>query len=250
MERRDFARVMLASAFGANLLRLPLEPKTAPGPRLTARPKPASGSAQPGAQPLGLGGGGRDGVLYVPKDYQASKPVPLVLALHGATGSSRGPIRMFSPLADQMGFALLVPESRARTWDAIMNDFSVDRDFIDQSLNLAWSKVSIDPAKVGVVGFSDGATYALALGRANGDLFQGIAAFSPGFLIPVDSLGKPSIFISHGRQDSILPIDSCSRRIVPELQRMGYSVTYKEFDGDHEVPPEMASAGLKAVTGA
>ncbi len=247
MERRDFARLMLASAFGANLLSLPT--RIAPGARLSARPKPAKGGAVPaGAQPLGLGKGERDGQLFVPRSYQPGKPVPLVLALHGATGSSRGPIRMFSPLADELGFALLVPESRGRTWDAIMSDFGTDRDFIDQALDAAWGKLAIEPTRIGVVGFSDGATYALALGRANGDLFHGIAAFSPGFLIPVDGVSKPPIFISHGRQDSILPIDSCSRRIVPELQRMGYAVTYKEFDGDHEVPPEMARAGLAAVT--
>jgi predicted esterase len=156
---------------------------------------------------------------------------------------------MFSPIADQLGFALLVPESRGRTWDAIMSDFGPDRDFIDQALDSAWSKVAIDPARIGVVGFSDGATYALAMGLANGDLFDGIAAFSPGFLIPVENVGKPPIFISHGRQDSILPIDSCSRRIVPALQRAGYAVTYREFDGDHEVPSEMANLGLAAVTG-
>jgi predicted esterase len=67
--------------------------------------------------------------------------------------------------------------------------------------------------------------------------------------MPVEEVGKPPIFISHGRQDSILPIDPCSRRIVPELQRTGYAVTYKEFDGDHEVPSEMANLGLTAVTG-
>lgn len=238
---------MLASGVGVSL-GVPIATKVAPGARLSAKPRPAkAGSALPGAQALGLGGD-RDGVLFVPKDYQPTKPIPLVLALHGATGSSRGPIRMFSPIADQLGFALLVPESRGRTWDAIMSDFGPDRDFIDRALDSAWGRVAIDPARIGVVGFSDGATYSLAIGRANGDLFHGVAAFSPGFLIPVDEVGKAPIFISHGRQDSILPIDSCSRRIVPELQRMGYTVTYKEFDGDHEVPTEMANLGLTAVT--
>lgn len=230
-------------------LRVPMVTRLAPGARLTARPKALKGGAvQPGAQPLSLGSGGRDGTLYIPKDYRPGQPIPLVLALHGATGSSRGPIRMFSPMADEMGFALVVPESRGRTWDAIMADFGPDRDFIDQALESAWSRLSIDPARVGVVGFSDGATYALAMGLANGDLFHGIAAFSPGFLIPVENVGKPPIFISHGRQDSILPIDSCSRRIVPALQRAGYRVTYKEFDGDHEVPTGLAGLGLATVT--
>lgn len=251
LSRRDFAGVLLASALGFGLgegypSRLP----RAPGARLSARPRQATGTgAKPGAQPLGLGGD-RDGILYVPQGYQPGKALPLVLALHGATGSSRGPIRMFGPLADELNLALVVPDSRGRTWDAILlGGFGPDRDFIDRALDAAWTRVAIDPARIGVVGFSDGATYALAIGRANGDLFRGVAAFSPGFLIPVEAVGRVPIFVSHGTQDSILPIDTCSRRIVPELRRLGHAVNYREFEGEHMVPPEMASLGLGAVAG-
>jgi predicted esterase len=41
-----------------------------------------------------------------------------------------------------------------------------------------------------------------------------------------------------------LPIDVCSRRLVPLLDRAGYAVTYIEFDGSHTVPPEIARKGL------
>jgi predicted esterase len=75
-----------------------------------------------------------------------------------------------------------------------------------------------------------------------------VAAFSPGFLIPVDEIGHTPIFVSHGTQDGILPIDSCSRKIVPELRQLGHPVDYHEFDGDHTVPPEMARLGLTAVS--
>ena len=247
LTRRQFAGLLLASTLGVRPGRAWAEPSR-PGARLTVRPKASSGSvAQPGPQPLALSNG-RDGVLYVPRDYRPEKPLPLVLALHGATGSSNGPVRNFGPLADELGLALVVPDSRGRTWDAILlGEFGPDRDFIDSALETAWSRVQVDPGRIGVAGFSDGATYALALGRANGDLFSGVAAFSPGFLIPVDEVGRPSVFISHGTRDSILPIDSCSRRIVPELRRLGYPVTYREFDGDHTVPRDMASVGLAAA---
>ena len=88
-----------------------------------------------------------------------------------------------------------------------------------------------------VAGFSDGATYALGLGRANGHLFSHVLAFSPGFLVRTHAAGAPRIFVSHGRSDRILPIDACSRVLVPELRREGYDVRYREFDGGHEVPP-------------
>ena len=37
-----------------------------------------------------------------------------------------------------------------------------------------------------------------------------------------------------------LPIDRCSRRIVPQLERAGYEVRYREFEGGHVVPPAIA----------
>jgi phospholipase/carboxylesterase len=42
----------------------------------------------------------------------------------------------------------------------------------------------------------------------------------------------------------VLPIDRCSRRLVPELQRAGYDVTYEEFDGGHVVPPSVVERSL------
>jgi predicted esterase len=50
-------------------------------------------------------------------------------------------------------------------------------------------------------------------------------------------VGSPQIFVSHGTRDGWLPIESCSRRIVPRLEGAGYEVRYREFDGPHVVPP-------------
>ena len=52
-----------------------------------------------------------------------------------------------------------------------------------------------------------------------------------------------------GRSDSILPIDQCSRIIAPRLEREKYRVTYREFDGDHEVPPAIAREAMQWLAG-
>ena len=134
---------------------------------------------------------------------------------------------------------VLAPDSRARTWDALLGGFGPDARFIERALasgrDAPPRRVAAGP--VAVAGFSDGATYALGLGRANGHLFSHVLAFSPGFLVPTHPAGAPRIFVSHGRSDQVLPIDACSRVLVPELRREGYDVRYREFDGRHEVPP-------------
>src|SRR5262249_34574280 len=57
--------------------------------------------------------------------------------------------------------------------------------------------------------------------------------------------GGPRIYVSHGTQDNILPIDQCSRRIVPMLRQAGYDVRYDEFDGGHTAPPAITSAAVE-----
>ena len=57
--------------------------------------------------------------------------------------------------------------------------------------------------------------------------------------------GMPAIFIAHGLQDRVLPIETCSRRIVPRLRRAGYAVRYEEFAGGHAVPETLAREALQ-----
>jgi predicted esterase len=99
-----------------------------------------------------------------------------------------------------------------------------------------------------LAGFSDGASYALSLGLGNGDLLDGVVAFSPGFAAPAGHRGRPPVFVSHGVADAVLPIDRCSRRIVPALQDEGYEVTYREFEGGHEIPQPVREAAGRWIT--
>ena len=211
--------------------------------RLTARPGAPTGSITPGEQPLSMGDG-RDGLLYVPANYNAARPATLVLMLHGAGGSSTGALRPFRSLADEAGLVLVAPESRGVTWDAIRSSYGPDIAFIDRVLTSVFRRVAVNPERLTIEGFSDGATYALGVGLTNGDLFKRVVAFSPGFIPMVEPHARPSIFVSHGTRDQILPIDQCSRRIVPELQRARYAVQYKEFDGPHTVPQDIAREAI------
>jgi phospholipase/carboxylesterase len=46
----------------------------------------------------------------------------------------------------------------------------------------------------------------------------------------------------------VLPIDRCSRRIVPQLERARYEIRYREFDGPHTVPESVAREALEWFT--
>lgn len=193
----------------------------------------------PGRYPLNLGKD-RDGLVYVPKGYQRGKASPLMVVLHGAGQTSAWATRLF-PLADEFGVVLLAPDSRdQRTWDMILGGFGPDVEFILSALTYARRHVTIDPSRRTLAGFSDGASYSLSLGIGMGDVFARIIAFSPGIMQPDKARGKPPIYISHGTSDGVLPIGVTSRTFVPRLKKLGYDVTYHEFDGRHQVPDDIA----------
>jgi phospholipase/carboxylesterase len=211
--------------------------------RLRSRPARAPVDPFPGGlHELGPGAGLAEGYLYVPTGYRGEKPTPLVLLLHGAGEDARDGLAQLRGQADEAGIVLLALSSRGPTWDSILGRgrYGADIAAIDRALGYAFSRCKVDPERVGVGGYSDGASYALALGLANGDLFSHVLAFSPGFLAPTGQRGSPRVFVSHGTRDGWLPIDSCSRSIVPRLKRAGYDVRYREFEGGHVVPPAVA----------
>jgi phospholipase/carboxylesterase len=214
--------------------------------RFVARPS-TTGLRDPeslGVVRLGLSESERDGVLYLPSGRQRDRPAPLLLVLHGATGTGRQAIRRLQPLAEARGVILLAPDSRAYTWDVVLGGFGPDVEFVDRALGRAFALSRVDPARVAIGGFSDGASYALTLGLANGDLFSRVVAFSPGFVAEVARRGSPRLFVSHGTRDEVLPIETCGRRIANEARRQGYDVRFLEFEGGHAVPPEVAEAAM------
>jgi phospholipase/carboxylesterase len=218
--------------------------------KLRARPEQiaAPPTSTPGRHPLNLDGK-RDGAFLVPGSLNAARPAPLIVALHGAGGVATHVLDLVAAQAEQHGIIVLAPESRGPTWDVIRGGYGPDVAFIDQALTKIFQLHPIDPARIAVSGFSDGASYALSLGVMNGELFDHILAFSPGFMAPTTTADTPKVFVSHGIRDEVLPIDPCSRRIVPALQRAGYDVEYREFDGGHVVPPEMVGHAVARFLG-
>ncbi|WP_225854863.1 alpha/beta hydrolase, partial [Micromonospora sp. ALFpr18c] len=184
------------------------------------------------------------GMAYAPPRTDA--PYRLVLLLHGAGGSARHALDLLLPVADAHHLLLMAPQSSAASWDLIAGGFGVDVRRIDGLLATAYDGYPVRDVTLG--GFSDGASYALSLGLANGDLIDAVLAFSPGFAAPPATHGRPRIFVSHGVDDRVLPIDVCSRRLVPRLHERGYAVRYEEFPGGHEVPSPVRDAATTWLT--
>lgn len=244
--RRDALRCILAgAAFSLGCRSDSTEASGSGAARIRSRPKVPELSINAGTWALGLGTD-RDGFLFVPQSYNPERPIALVLALHGAGGSGLEALQFLAPYAEASEFLVLAPDSRLATWDVMYGEFGDDVRFIDHALEHCYARCVIDPTRIFVEGFSDGASYALGIGLANGDLFRRIVAFSAGYIpaLPSPPRGKPLIYETHGKTDRILRIDAASRVIVPELRALGYCVSYVEFDGGHGVPADIAATAI------
>jgi phospholipase/carboxylesterase len=171
--------------------------------------------------------------------------MPLLVMLHGAGGTAAQALSLVADRAEREGVLVLAPESEGGTWDVIRHEYGPDVSFLDRALGRIFTTFNVDAKRIAVGGFSDGASYALSIGIINGALFRDILAFSPGFAAPTQAEDAPRIFISHGTEDRVLPIDRCSRRLAPALREAGYDLDYREFTGGHVVPMEMVDAAFE-----
>lgn len=215
--------------------------KSARRGRLLARPTKAAKDATAGKHTVSIEGA-RDALIYVPAGYKRDAPAPLAVMLHGAGGAAEHGLSLAERFADESNMIVVAPQSASSTWDAIRGGFGADVLAMDRLLAQLFARYSVDARRVAVGGFSDGASYALGLGLSNGDLFTHVLAFSPGYVAGGRGFEgqRPRLFISHGTRDRVLPIEHCSRRIMEQAREAGYVVRYREFDGPHTVPEEIA----------
>jgi phospholipase/carboxylesterase len=112
---------------------------------------------------------------------------------------------------------------------------------INRALEEAFARCAIDRSRIAIGGFSDGESYALSLGLANGDVFSYIIAFSPGFIVRAQARGITAWYIL----PTVYQITSCqlastSRIFVSSLRKNGYNVEFHEFSGGHHVSRQVA----------
>jgi predicted esterase len=180
---------------------------------------------------------------YVPGGVTA--PAPLIVLLHGAGGNARNFLDQFKRTADERGLVLLSVQSSGRTWAVRKpNEREADVANIKTAIRELAGKSPVDANRMTVMGFSDGASYALSIGMAYPRLFRSIVAFSPGYAFAPSRLDTDQrIFIAHGRRDPILPAEN-TREMVKGLESAGFDPDVRWFNGGHEIDPALKAAGI------
>ena len=229
--------------------------QTAPG-ALSARPSPAgSTTLAPGITELG-----DLGHVYRPPGAPEG-PRPLILLLHGAGDDSRRFLEMLKPIADERGYVMAAAKPAAQTWDMAAElakrsrrdsppEFGADVPRIDALLRGIFARAALDPERVVLVGFSDGAAYGLSLALANPELFPSVVAFAPGFAkVPPALDPRQRVLIAHGRSDRVIPVE-VGRGIADGLRRSGIKAEFRQFRGGHSISRPVLLEALDRQLGA
>ena len=124
--------------------------------------------------------GDRYSLIYVPAAFRADVPMPLMMFLHGTSGKATYVIQGWKALAEKRGFILLAPESEVPTWHLNQLPAGDDAVLLDSALAHVFARATIDPRHLVIAGKSDGASTAMSVGLANGDLFSHVMMFSGG----------------------------------------------------------------------
>jgi len=245
--------MLLAAAFLALSQAAAAPPPPAPAQHLVSR-----------SHLFALPGGA---VGYIP--VSAGLHPPLLVLLHGAGHEQATMVEHFEAEADKRGLVLLAPDSRGVTWDKVLDaeaplsvdsplanreshsfSRSPDAERVERAIAALGKILPVDRARTALAGFSDGATFALAMGMSRDHPFAAVIAWSPGIAIrTLNPARGRKVYISHGRTDPILKFDTTCNDIVPLVKSEGGDVTFVPFDGGHDAPPWLKDEFLDAVFG-
>ncbi len=203
-------------------------------------------------------GSALDYVSITPTGYDESRAYPVIILVHGF-GASMYDLAGLAPAISQTGYVYLCPNGPIPldigggqvgfgwTTPGGFND-PEEAQRTEEAFGAFVEEVRepyrLQAASVLIIGFSQGGGLAYRFGLPRPDLFAGIGALSASIQdmeelaaqLP-DDRTQP-IFIGHGSQDPVVPIDR-GRTADAQLRAWGYGdVIYNEYDGaQHEITP-------------
>jgi phospholipase/carboxylesterase len=187
--------------------------------------------------------------LYVPETYDGTRDLPLVVALHGGSGTGREFVWTWLREARSREFILLAPTSVGPTWALMGSDEDIAS--VSRMIDFASANYRIDRSKVLMTGLSDGATYTLLGGLTEDAPFTHLAPIS-GVMHPENEMngnlarakGRP-IYLVHGALDWMFPVQT-ARMAAQQLEEAEAQLVYREIDDlSHTYPREENAAILE-----
>jgi polyhydroxybutyrate depolymerase len=181
-------------------------------------------------------------IYYIPASYNASRAVPLIIALHGGGGGMHNMWETrddLIALSDQKGFILTFPNGQnesgnkgSSTWKGVyccgyaFQSGKSDVAFIDVLVDTLQSALAIDPKRIHALGFSNGGHLAHRLAAERPNRFASVASMGANVAgeSPLVPLTWPSptapipIMLMHGMEDDRAPYNGGTGAELPNIR--------------------------------
>ena len=160
-----------------------------------------------------FGGLDRTYRLAVPKVYDGSTPLPLVLNFHGLGGNARLEERYtrIVEYADKYGFIAATPDGTGepRHWTLAASGAVDDDGFVRALIGKLSQDLCIDSQRLYAMGISDGAFFSSTLACDLNDVLAAVAVVAGEPFVAPRCAGKaPMPFLAfHGAADSLVPFE-------------------------------------------
>ena len=166
-------------------------------------------------------GAGR-AVLLTPSTLKPGRTYPLFTVLHGAGRQDEMLTKACQGQPDEREAFFLIS-------------------FLAYAYDLIYRRYPIDPNRQVLIGYSDGASYALSLAISNPRLFEAAICWAAGFVMldptaatPDDP--KPSIYLEYGTHDELFPFERIALPMKENLTKAGYPVEFSVDQGGRHWP--------------
>jgi len=186
------------------------------------------GFAADNQRKLQVGGRERGYAVHVPPGATDSRPMPLVIVLHGGGGSGAGAATQtgFSREADRGGFLVAYPDGTDRvrpflnalgkpgllTWNAggccgyAMENRVDDVAFLRAMIGEIERGYRVDPKRICATGLSNGAMMAYRLACEASDVVAAVGIVAGVVLAPCAPAAPVSVIYIHGSADEYVPV--------------------------------------------
>jgi polyhydroxybutyrate depolymerase len=174
------------------------------------------------------GGKSRTYTLVVPEGYAPERPYPLVFALHGSGGTAAGVRAQMDLERHAAGAAVFVyPQAIGGGWDLdAPSERNRDVALFDAILLELHGSLCLDPKRVFVTGFSNGAYMANQLACRRGDRIRAVATHAGGG--PYENAGT---YDEHGHL--VCPGKAVASLVVHGLKDKGVAPSEGQKSIDH-----------------
>ena len=185
-------------------------------------------------------------ILLTPHEIDPQRCYPLVTVLHGAGRQDEALAKAYRDEPNRRGAFFLIPRSLLPTWDLIASEERPDLDFLEYAYDLIYRRYPIDALRQALIGYSDGASYALSVGLCNGSMFSALMGWAAGFLVLDPPTAeqfriaipepRPRLYLEYGTHDPLFDFQTVALPMRDSLQKAGYDVTFSVDEGGRHMP--------------